>query len=119
MRPGGLDDAAHSSRLIGLVVRSDLGELQHRRTVAVFARAGKLAALIPPKGRNLIRFHGVLAAAAKLVAVGSKLLREVQTCVAGALGVVLVREGRAEERHDSVAGELVDGAVEAVNALRQ
>jgi hypothetical protein len=35
--------------------------------------------------------------------------------VDGALGVVLVGDGRAEQRHDAVAEELVDRALEAVN----
>ena len=33
----------------------------------------------------------------------------------GALGVILVRDGRAEERHDVVADELVDGAAVALH----
>ena len=40
-----------------------------------------------------------------------------QRRVTGALGVVLVRDRRAEERHDAVAGELVDRALEAVHAV--
>src|SRR2546428_97725 len=37
--------------------------------------------------------------------------------VAGALRVVLVRDRGAEERHNAVAGELVDEALEALNAV--
>ena len=37
--------------------------------------------------------------------------------VAGAVGVILVRDRRAEERHDAVAGELVDEAFEALYAF--
>jgi hypothetical protein len=37
--------------------------------------------------------------------------------VARPLGVILMRDRRAEQRHDSIARVLVDGAFEAVNAL--
>jgi hypothetical protein len=37
--------------------------------------------------------------------------------MAGALGVVLVRERRAEQRHHAVAGVLVHGALEAMHAV--
>ena len=33
--------------------------------------------------------------------------------------MILVRDRRAEERHDAVAGVLVDGALEAVHAVRE
>ena len=49
--------------------------------------------------------------------VRAKLLLQMQGRVAGALGVILVRDRRAEQRHDAVAGVLVDGALEAVHAL--
>jgi hypothetical protein len=39
--------------------------------------------------------------------------------IAGSLRVVLVGDGRAEERHDPVARVLVDGSLEAVDAVRQ
>ena len=35
----------------------------------------------------------------------------------GALGIVLVRDGRAEERHDGVADELLDRAPEALELV--
>jgi hypothetical protein len=35
------------------------------------------------------------------------------------LGVVLVGDGRSEESHDAVAGELIDGALVAVDRLRE
>jgi hypothetical protein len=41
---------------------------------------------------------------------------QVERGVAAAAGMVLVRDRRAEERHDAVAGELVDRALEAVDA---
>ena len=53
---------------------------------------------------------------AQLVRVAPQLLLKVQRRVAGALRVVLVRDRGAEERHDAVAGVLVDRALEAVNA---
>jgi len=40
-----------------------------------------------------------------------------QRRVAGAHRVVLVREGRAEQRHDAVAHHLIDGALVAVDRL--
>ncbi len=47
----------------------------------------------------------------------SKGISQMKSCVAGALGVVLVRNRRTEERHDAVAGVLVDRALEAVHTL--
>jgi hypothetical protein len=53
-------------------------------------------------------------------------LRETGDCtderrcgVAGALGVVLLGDGRAEESHDPVAGELVHRPAKSTHALRQ
>src|SRR5262249_42104313 len=46
-------------------------------------------------------------------------LLKMQCRVASPLRVILVRNGRAEERHDPVAGVLIDGALEAVDSLRQ
>ena len=40
-----------------------------------------------------------------------------QRGVAGPAGVVLLRDRRAEQRHDAVAGELVDGAAEGLHRL--
>jgi hypothetical protein len=40
-----------------------------------------------------------------------------ERCVAGALRVVFMGDRRAEDRHDPVAGELIDGALETVNTL--
>jgi hypothetical protein len=51
--------------------------------------------------------------------VGAQPLAQVQGGPAGAPGVVLVCDRRAEERHDAVAGVLVDGALEAVHAVGQ
>ena len=59
------------------------------------------------------------ALAPQLVGVAAQLVAQVQRRVAGPLGVVLVGDGRAEERHDPVAGVLVDRALEAVHAVGQ
>jgi hypothetical protein len=55
--------------------------------------------------------------AAQLVGVRAQGIAQVQGSVASALCVILVRDRRAEERHDAVAGVLVDGAFEAVHAV--
>jgi hypothetical protein len=43
----------------------------------------------------------------------------VQRGVASTLRVILVSNRRPEERHDPVAGELVDGALEAMDPFGQ
>jgi len=65
--------------------------------------------------------HGEVEALgeAQLVGVALERIAQVQRCVAGAPRVVLVGDRRAEERHDAVSGVLVDGALEAVDALRE
>ena len=55
--------------------------------------------------------------APQLVGVALELVAQMQRRVAGALRVVLVRDRRAEQRHDAVAGVLVDRALEAVHAV--
>ena len=57
--------------------------------------------------------------AAQLVGEAAQLLAQVERRVAGALGVILVRDRRAEQRHDPVAGVLVHRALEAVHAVGQ
>ena len=52
-----------------------------------------------------------------LVTVPAHPLLHAQGRVAGADRVVLVRDGRAEERHDPIAHDLIDGALVAVNRL--
>src|SRR5207342_603577 len=54
---------------------------------------------------------------AQLVCVTAKILLESERRIAGALRVVLVRDRSPEQRHDPVASELVDRALEAMNAL--
>ena len=54
---------------------------------------------------------------AHLVGIFAHGVAQVQRRVAGALRVVLVRDRRAEERHDAVAGVLVHRALEAMDAV--
>ena len=63
--------------------------------------------------------EGDAALALQLLGVAVQSALEQQRGVAGALSVVFVRDGGAEECHDTVAGELVDRAFEAMDALRQ
>ena len=64
--------------------------------------------------------HGQIeaVAAAQLLAVGRDRGLDRERGAHGALGVVLVPDGRAEEREEAVAGELRDGAVEAPDLVR-
>ena len=57
--------------------------------------------------------------APQLVRVAPQRVAQVQRRVAGALRVILVRDRRAEERHDAVAGVLIDRALEAMHAFRE
>ena len=59
------------------------------------------------------------ALAAHVLGERAELVRQVQGGRTGPLGMVLVRDRGAEQRHDAVAGVLVDGALVAVNAVRQ
>ena len=64
--------------------------------------------------------HGEVAgraARAQVLRHSAQLLAQVQGRVAGALRVVLVRDRRAEQRHDAVAGVLVHRALEAMHAV--
>ena len=56
---------------------------------------------------------------ADLDRVGGELALQRERRPARALRVVLVRDRRAEQRHDAVAGELVHRALEAVNAVAE
>src|SRR5881397_1422752 len=49
----------------------------------------------------------------------SELSRHLERGRAGALGVILVGDRGAEERHDAIAGVLVDGPLVAVDAVRE
>jgi hypothetical protein len=53
----------------------------------------------------------------QLVGVALEFDAQMQRRVAGPLGVILVRDRRTEERHDAVAGELIDEALEALDAI--
>jgi hypothetical protein len=55
----------------------------------------------------------------QLVRVAPQLVAQVERRIARPLGMVLMGDGCPEERHDAVAGVLVDGALEAVDAVRQ
>jgi histidine ammonia-lyase len=71
-----------------------------------------LARVDPDPGREV---EAVLAA--KLGRVLRDVIEHSQRRVAGAPGVVLVGDRRPEHGHDPVAGEFVDGALEAVNRI--
>src|SRR5262245_10462508 len=57
--------------------------------------------------------------APELVRVAPELIAQVEGRVAGSPGVIFVRDGGPEQRHDSVAGVLVHCALEAVDAVGQ
>jgi hypothetical protein len=67
-------------------------------------------ALLDPCVERDQRFAGRDADVDLQVSAGSKLLTDRQRGPDGALGVVLMRDGRAEDRHHRVAHELRDGA---------
>jgi len=48
---------------------------------------------------------------------GAHCVADVQGGEAGPLGMIFMRYRRAEQRHDAIAGELVDRALEPVNAV--
>jgi hypothetical protein len=58
-------------------------------------------------------------AASQLVGIASQLVPQVQGRVARPLRVILVRDRRAKERHDSVSRVLVHGPLEAVHAVSE
>ena len=49
----------------------------------------------------------------------TELARQIERGRAGALGVVFVGDRGAEERHDAIAGVLVDGSLVSVHAVRE
>ena len=57
--------------------------------------------------------------ASYLLTKGLQPLAQVQRRMAGSLGVILVRDRSAEQRHDPVTGVLVDGPFEAVHTSRE
>ena len=56
---------------------------------------------------------------AQLIGILAEAIAQMERRVTGALGVILVRDRRAEQRHDPVAGELVDEALEALDPIRE
>ena len=82
---------------------------------ALADRAGDdLAGVDPDPGREVEPLG-----AAQLGRVLGDVVEHLQGGVTGAPRVVLVRDRGAEDRHDPVAGELVDGALEAGDGLGQ
>src|SRR5208282_976813 len=57
--------------------------------------------------------------ASQLIGVTLELIAQMERRVTRALPVILVRDRCAEERHDAVAGELVDEPLEALDPLRE
>jgi hypothetical protein len=55
----------------------------------------------------------------QLVRVKAKLLLKMECRVTGPSRMILVGDRRAEQRHDSVAGELIDGALEPMDAFAE
>ena len=54
---------------------------------------------------------------AKLLAMAAHLVLHCQRCIASAQRVIFVRQRRAEECHDAIAQNLVDGSLIAVNRI--
>ena len=93
--------------------RVSLGGVVHAQVVADLAHHD-LAGVDPDAHRE-----GEPVLALHLPRVAPELVAQMQRRVARPLGVVLVGDRRTEERHDPVAGVLVDRALEAVDAVRQ
>jgi hypothetical protein len=53
----------------------------------------------------------------QLRGVSAKFVPQMQGRVAGTPGVILVGDGRPEDRHDPIAGELIDRPLETVHAV--
>jgi hypothetical protein len=90
-----------------------LGGVVHAQVVADLADH-HVARVEPHPDREIQSFREP-----QLVGVAAELVAQAQRRVAGALRVVFVGYGRSEERHDAVAGVLVDRALEPVYALGQ
>jgi hypothetical protein len=98
-----------ASRLVDEDAAGRCGRLQAGGGVDAVAGGGVLALLDPCVERDQ-RFAGRDADMDLQVSAGGKLLPDRQRGPDGALGVVLVRDGRAEDRHHRVAHELRDRA---------
>ena len=112
-------------RALGEVDRARGGELLHplRQPHRVPERGPRGAAVLADRADDdLARVephpHAELEplTASQLRRVGGQLALQVERRQAGAPRVVLVRHRRPEDRHDAVAGELVDRALEAPDA---
>ncbi len=134
-------DALHADRADGL--EAEEGRDQRRRVRRDVDRAGARDLLHAGRQADGVSLRGVvhaevvadrphdhlagvephahgeaqLAGAAQLLREAAQLLADMERRVAGPLRVVLVRDRGAEQRHDAVAGELVDGPLEAVDAV--
>src|SRR5262245_1943722 len=51
--------------------------------------------------------------------VASNLIAQLQCGIAGALGVIFMSDGRAEQCHDAIAGVLIHRALEAMHAVSE
>ena len=115
-RGGGHVDRARLGQLLHALGQADGGS--HRRVFQVLV-------VVEGPGHHLAGVESdphVEADAAFLlepVAVGGQLLAQVERRRAGLPGVVLEGDGRTEERHDPVAGELVHVPVEARHPVAQ
>jgi hypothetical protein len=98
-----------ASRLVDEDAAGRCGRLQAGGGVDAVAGGGVLALLDPCVERDQ-RLTGGDAGVDLQVSGGGKLLTDRQRGPYGALGVILVRHGRAEDRHDRVANELRDRA---------
>jgi len=119
-----LDELRHGSREVDAPGFGELlhagGEADGRPLRRVVHEAG-----VPDRAHDDLaaveaHAHGEVepTAHAQLVAPAAELLLEVERGIAGALRVILVRDGSTEQRHQAVARVLVHGALEARDPLR-
>jgi hypothetical protein len=97
----------------GQTHREPLGGVVHPQVVADLAHHD-LARVQPDAGGEV---EAVLAL--HFAGLVGEIVPELQRRIARALGMVLVGDGRTEERHHAVAGVLIVGAFEAVDSVRQ
>ena len=112
--------------MLGEIDLAGLGELLHPLRQAHRRAEGRVVHVEVVADRADDDLAGVEAHAdgeaeslgqAQLARVAPDLGAEMERRRAGAAGVILVRDRGAKERHDPVAGELVDGTLEAVHAV--
>jgi hypothetical protein len=93
-----------------------VGRLAHRRVVHAEIAADRADDDLPPVEADPdAHFHPMHAA--RVVRVALQRLLHPQRRVARSHRVILVGEGRAEQRHDPIAHHLVHGALVAVHGL--